>query len=201
MSSIKWLDRFSIAFLATCIALGLAGCTPAEPEVSLTPAESWVAPDWMQAAAREVAEYQAGMRDCLAGFGLRGVAGVGGTVGVGAPTDASGGIPSGWSDHAATAQQDCLDQVSRPSHWGLPLDEDAYERMLEVRECLLSHTDIQIPDPPPFEIWVQSQLPWNPWSQVSFRTFSTDAEFRALADACPQSGVGIFNLILDSEWD
>lgn len=91
------------------------------------------------------------------------------------------------------ASEDCNVRVPLPDHRGQSsLDDAAYERLVDLRECLLAQ-GYDVPEPPSAEAWKDSSLEsaWNPYEAMfggpAGQQIPQD-ELRSLMVACPQSG-------------
>ena len=194
------LTRAATLAAAGLLVLTTAGCAsgPEDPWGDV----AWEDPGWMAQARQEVEEFQNAMMSCLAERGVRGIVTFGAVVGVGGPFDPAD-LPPGTEVQMATAQQDCLEIVPQPSVWTTPADAAAYQRTLEVRECLIAH-GFEIPEPPAMEVWVEMEIPWNPWATVFSLpqdAIPDDDALRELISVCPQSGHGLHVAIPEDAWD
>jgi len=182
------------------------------PIISADP--DWVEPLWMEQARQELARYQGEMMDCLAEYGVVGVPRIGSDrVLVDAmPTDSEGNLDREAMRVNDAARQNCNDRVARPAHmpqapaFASVRTPETYERMLDVRECLIAH-GWDVREAPAFEAWALSPMPWNPWAnQISwlqiedlFANTPDREEFVRLVDqlegelrvACPQDGASV----------
>ncbi len=154
----------------------------------------------MAQARQQEEEYQAAMVSCLAGYGVKGIESVGGTVGTGGVTDANGNLDPGLEKLNEQASTACNAQVPAPDLWTAPLDDAAYQRMLDVRQCVIAH-GYPVPEAPSEETWKEQQGPWNPYQVLMDPQITPQAqqphigEYEALMKACPQSGAGIYSLV------
>jgi hypothetical protein len=180
------------AFLALfTLAVGL-GCA-ATPDGENT---QWEEPGWMSQARQELEEYQSALMTCYSEHGVQGIVMVGGSVAAVTPTGASGEPLAGAQQLVEQAVDECDGQVTRPSVWSAPQDKSAYQRMLDVRSCLVAHGH-NISEPPSMEVWLEqgSSEAWNPYSQLlsgfadKGRELSDD-EALHLLEICPQTGIG-----------
>ena len=177
------------------MALGVAsGCTA---ETGLV-AEGWSEPGWITLARQQMEEYELAMVSCLEEHGVRAEVSLGGHVGAFGHTHNDDGTEIPGAIDALLAASDACDSVERPEHWQLPQDESAYERMLDVRECLIAHGQ-EISEPPSMEVWID-QGPgqaWNPYRDLMPGWSANplpDDELIALFAACPQSGHGFMSI-------
>ncbi len=179
--------------LALALVLGstaLAGCGGAGGDLEAAP--GWEEPGWMIQVRQENEEYQTAMVSCYAEYGITGTKSMAGTVGV-MFTDADGGPPPGIDAVLEVMAEDCNARVPLPEHSAdKALDEAAYGRMLDTRECMIAH-GYDVPEPPSFATWKDSglQWAWNPYSAVfggpSGASISND-DMMVLDRACPQAG-------------
>lgn len=142
----------------------------------------------MAQVRQEAEEYQSGQIACYAGYGLTAVKTMIGTVGfVDLPQDPA---TQALVDEASA---DCNARFPLPEFMNnRVLDDAAYQKMLDTRECIVAH-GYSVPDPPSAETWKESSLetafnPYNEFINGSSQSAMTPVELFALADACPQAG-------------
>lgn len=170
--------------------VGLTGCTVQADQPEASP--DWVEPGWMTQVRQANDEYQSAMLACYAEHGLEGVRSMGGGVGfVNLPQDAA---TQQLVDETA---QDCNARVPHPEYrLDKTLDDAAYQRMLEARECIIAH-GYEVPEPPSAETWKDSALAfaWNPYRELAsgVSTISADDVY-AVEQACPQPGPNFYVL-------
>lgn len=178
--------------------VAVAGCSTGESDQAAT----WVEPGWMAQARQEVEEYTASKLACLAEFGAEGVVGLAGTVGTGGELDENGNLPPGIDELNRRAAAECNARVPSPTLWGGAPDRAAYERNLDVRECLLSH-GYESPEPPSFEVWAEAYTSfsgelWYPYMSITAPGSTvSDEELAQLMVACPQTAFGLSEVIPD----
>lgn len=180
-----------LSFVGVGLALlgGCSGSAPA-PEVS-----AYVEPGWMAQARQQVEEYQSAMLACLAEHGVQGIVAIGGPVATGGVTDADGNLPAGVQELQEAASKDCNGRVALPALWSAPADDAAYQRMLQVRECVLAQ-GYEVGEAPSEETWKEQAASGTAWSAYQELigpgvTRIPDADLRALMEACPQIGQGL----------
>lgn len=84
-------------------------------------------------------EFQAAMISCYAEFGLEGVRGIGGgTVLMANLADETGQISAGVQARVDAAAEECNARVPLPEHQAWAFDGAAYQRMIELRECIVA---------------------------------------------------------------
>ena len=197
--------RRTRCLFSTSLALGLlfsiSGCAGGEAEVDVS--SLWVEPGWMAQARQAEEERVTAMVSCLEGFGVNAEPSLwGGEVSIVLEhIDEHGNLPPGAAELASLAFAECNARVPLPQlwlDWGQP-DEAAYQRVLDVRDCLATQ-GIETPSPPSFEVWREQEFPWGPYNYLfeGERMFSDD-ELLALFAACPQSGHGRHVLWTDDE--
>lgn len=176
--------------------VGLAGCSATgEPDKTVP---EWVEPGWMAQVRQQNEEHNNAMIVCFAEYGIRVVAMIGAPgVVFSSPTDDDGQPPPGAEDVLLAAADDCNARNPLPDHLKVQVfDDAAYEKMQDVRACLIVH-GYDVPEPPSLETWKDSDLMtgWNPY----IVTFSgavgaqiTEDELRSLNEACPQSGPNFY---------
>ncbi|MDR0481864.1 MAG: hypothetical protein LBH13_01685 [Cellulomonadaceae bacterium] len=146
----------------------------------------------MAQARQEIEEYQAGIAACYEEFGLTPTIAIGGTVGIGY---GGGEPPPGFEELAEKAGLECDQRVPAPAIWVAPQDEAAYQRMLDVRECLSAH-GWPTPQPPSFATWKEQEFPWTAYTVLIDPEITpvanqpTHADLRELMEVCPQGGTG-----------
>ena len=134
-------------------------------------------------------EYQSGQIACYAEFGLTAVRDLAGGVGfVNLPQDAA------TQALLDTASTECNARVPLPAFaQNETLDDTAYQRMLDLRQCIVTH-GYALPDAPSAERWKESDPWYSAWSPYSAfigpdaTTDLSDTDLFSLADACPQPG-------------
>lgn len=186
------------AGLALALAFGLlalGGCAaPDDGEV----AAEWEEPGWMAQVRQQDEAYQSAMIACFAEYGLEGTRQIGGGVGFHFTTDDGSipEIPPGVQEIIDAASEDCNARVSPPDHWSSVLDEASYERLIDLRECIVAQ-GYDVPEPPSAQVWIDSGLEaaFNPYAVLldgssGFRI--PEDELRSLMEACPQSGPNFY---------
>ena len=136
--------------------------------------------------------YASAMISCYAEYGLDATQTIGGAVGFVDLANENGQLPPGLEEVLETASQDCNTRVPLPDHRASKtLDDAAYERVLELRECILAH-GYDVPEPPSAEAWKDSDPvhAWTPYLAMfgDASALIPQSELRALMEACPQSG-------------
>jgi len=162
------------------VTLGVLGCGTGSQE----PTVEWIEPSWFAVARQENEQYRISMESCLHSFGFETITSV-----AGIPTILiSNPIPPGVSELANEALQECAEQApDRSLRTATRLDEAAYSRMLDERNCVIAH-GFQIPEPPSFESWRETSTPWTAFGYLGARP-GRDALLK-LNHACPQSAPG-----------
>jgi len=143
----------------------------------------------MSQVRQENEEYQSGQIACYAEYGLTPVRDMAGGVGfVNLPQDAA------TQTLLDKASDDCNARVPLPvDRQNKTLDDAAYQRMLDLRQCIVAY-GYTIPDPPSAQTWEDSSPwtdAWNPYSAFngSGGTIQiSDSDLMALSNACPQPG-------------
>lgn len=143
----------------------------------------------MAEARLQVEEYQSEMVACLAASGVIGIRAIGGGVIAGYPAYAGPEV----SELVDQAMDDCSEKIDLPAIWRHRPDPDGYQRMIELRECIVFH-GFELPAPPSFEVWTEQ--PWFPYLELAD---VPPADLRELVDACPPSGPS-FAIVTDDEW-
>ena len=171
------------ALVLACAVMALSGCTGQDVSAG---APGWVEPTWITQLRQANEEYQSGQIACYAEYGFAAVPDMAGDVGfVNLPKDQA------TQDLLGVAAEDCNARVPLPERSKV-LDDAAYQRMLDLRECIIAH-GYDVPEPPSAETWKESNpvyLAWNPYQVFegpAQTRLPNDALF-ALADACPQPG-------------
>ncbi|MCL1899092.1 MAG: hypothetical protein FWG11_00970, partial [Promicromonosporaceae bacterium] len=111
---------------------------------------TWQEPAWVAQFRQDQEEFQLAQIACWAEFGFDKV------------NDPAGGVmladfdaeqPPGWFELFESAGFECLERTKHLA-WALPLpfDEEAYQRVLDTRDCLLAHGH-HVSEPPTFEVW------------------------------------------------
>jgi len=181
-------QRTTNACLAAIVSItALAGCSS---PTAATRAAEWTEPAWFSAARADTAHWRNWWADCLAQHDVQGNEVIGdGWVEI--ITDDN--TTEDWSAtlvafETCGALFDELDQ--RPIFGNASLDEAAYQRMLDTRECVI-HQGFDIPEPPNLEMWIAMQGRWGAFGWIN--SDLTREEAIALNDTCPQVGWGSFN--------
>ncbi|ACZ30612.1 hypothetical protein Xcel_1584 [Xylanimonas cellulosilytica DSM 15894] len=181
------------AVLVCSALLGVSACSAGDDALAGTP--EWVEPGWMARARQDVEEYQAAMVACLEEHGVFAHVGVGGPVLPGVTRPREDAEATGF-DIEGDAQRRCGEAIPEPSHWVEQHGPEDYERMLDVRACIVAHGH-DLPEPPSMDVWLETEFPWNPWDVLTGQGggLSPDDDVSALMRACPQSGAGVLTLI------
>jgi len=184
------IKKFITPLLLVGTLLLSACATPAE---AFSPVD-WVEPGWMAAARQSVEEYQTAFMACLAERGVVGVSSLtSATVGISAPRGADGNFDRALHDLGTAANNYCLETIPWPEHYPQPpnftihTSPEAYERMLDVRNCLIAH-GIEVPEPPTMERWMESSMPWSPWNTPDIMQ-RHELFLHELSRVCPQDGI------------
>jgi hypothetical protein len=148
---------------------------------------AWVDPAWMARIRMELDEYQTAMSVCLEEQGVEPLVTIGGLVVSFTYVEEGDELPDWWEDFQNAALDSCLELVPEPAVWRSPRDAEAFQRELDVRDCLVYH-GIEISEPPTFEVWVEQDLPWNPYADIWEWNMPT-VELAELFERCPQGGM------------
>lgn len=166
--------------------LTLAGCSQSGNRDDVS---AYIAPGWMAQARQEVEEYQSAMMACFAEFGVEGDPTPGGEVLVSYRGGEDGELAPGVQELVETALTECSERVALPSLWTAPADADAYQRMLDSRDCLIAQ-GYEMPEPPSMEAWIESGFAaWNPYQELTGPDAPVQpslAEIERLTQECPQ---------------
>lgn len=142
----------------------------------------------MAQVRQQAEEYQSGLIACFNEHGLEPIRHMAGGVGfVNFPQDA--------------ASLALLDEVSAVCNSRVPLpefaqsetlDDAAYQRMLDLRQCIVAH-GYEIPAPPSAEVWKESSPWYDAWNPYEVLTGPgaikiSETDLYALAEVCPQPG-------------
>ena len=184
-----------LAGLAGLILLG----TACSAQSALSPVDAaWVEPGWITQARQEIEEYRATFVSCIEENGGQAEVAIGGNVSIFTQMfDSEGREIPGALDVTAQISETCS-AIPAPTHWGLPMDDIAYDRMVDVRECIVAH-GFEVSQPPAREVWLDQgpSFAWNPYTEL-FPTFSQDPlpadQLIPLLAACPQSGHGFLSV-------
>ena len=190
--------RKTLPFAVLLLGAGLGGASACAAGEGLV-AVDWDEPGWVAQARQEVEDYQNAFVACMRANGADAEVMIGGNVIGFAVTIDEEGLPiPGIEELLENATDTCGEQVPRPAHWGHSKDEQAYERMLDVRECLIAHGH-EVSEPPSLEAWL-GQSPANAWN-LYLDLFPghaasplPDDELIALLRVCPQSGFGFLSI-------
>ncbi|ACZ30615.1 hypothetical protein Xcel_1587 [Xylanimonas cellulosilytica DSM 15894] len=149
-------------------------------------------------------EFQSAMIACYAEFGLESVRSIGGgTVGMVNLIDETGQVPAGVQARVDAAAAECNARVPLPEHQSWAFDGAAYQRMIELRECIVAH-GFEVPEAPSEEAWKDSEpaSAWNPYEAMlggARGASTTQDEVAALMTACPQPGPSYYSLAPTSD--
>jgi hypothetical protein len=139
--------------------------------------------------------YASAMISCYAEYGLDATQIIGGAVGFVDLADDNGQLPPGLEEVLETASEDCNARVPLPDHRGSrTLDDASYQRVLELRECIIAH-GYEVPEAPSEDTWKDSApyLAWNPYvAMFDGSPLMAQDELRSLMEACPQSGPNFY---------
>jgi hypothetical protein len=202
------IKKFTAA-LFICSSFLLTGCARSagaaivaeeNAQVELTPI-NWIEPYWMPIVRQANEDFADAWIECLAGHGAVAQRFIGnGATGQVLTQDENRQFDSSQSESFWRAGDLCYPLISPPAHHpqppyyrDLPRTWEAYQRMLDVRNCLLAH-GFNIPEAPPLDRWQVSPRPWNPWNpephsmNYNFQAMLSESELWALMNACPQDG-------------
>ena len=198
-----WARSCSL-FSAIVVALTVmfSGCaTASEADASVG---GWVEPGWMAQFRQEMEEDAIAWVNCYAEFGVE--AFIGPSFMVLFPSDYVNDptLPA-RSELRAKADMECFERLGQMRWWAVEIDVDAYQRMLDSRDCVIAHwPDVPIPEPPSAEAWIEDHGQWNPhrqWFHAMGQDRSlprvTQTVWNELNDICPQPGPfihGMFGL-------
>lgn len=193
--------------VATTLALvGLGALTAcAVTDDGLEPAEGWTEPGWMAKARQQEDAYAQGMISCYAEYGLEATRILGGAVVILSETDNGEDLSDGSDERLDLAATDCNSRISVPDHRTTKtLDDASYQRVLEVRECIVAHGH-EAPEPPSLQTWKDSSpmSAWNPYVEMfggPDGASITQEDLRSLLTACPQSGPTFYTEVPDDAW-
>lgn len=179
------------SLVALTLVGSLVGCSSAPAEQ----AEHYVEPAWMAQARQQVEEYQSAMVACLNELGVEGLVSLGGPVLTGGVTDDAGNLPGGVQELQEAASAECGARVPRPELWTAPADHAAYQRVIELRRCVVAQ-GYEVVETPSEETWIEqagSGVAWSPYTELVGESAARipDDDLRALMQACPQSGQGL----------
>ena len=178
------------------LVLLVAACSA---DSALSPVNAdWVEPGWVSQARQEIEEYRTAFVSCIEENGGQADVAIGGNVSIFTQLfDNEGREIPGALDIASQISDTCS-SIPGPVHWGLPMDDAAYDRMIDVRECIVAH-GFEVSQPPTREVWLEQgpSFAWNPYTEL-FPTFSQDPlpedQLIPLLAACPQSGHGFLSV-------
>jgi hypothetical protein len=168
------------AFLAT-ISLLTTACVGAPQDQIL---QAWEQPVWMAYARAEISRYQDFMIECLKGKDLQGVPSASGPVLVVTSVNSNDSTNHNSLEMVNEAHLECLEDAPEVSFWVTSQDIPAFERMIDVRNCLIAKGGV-VPKAPSASIWIEQNSPWNPVLYV------TGNAAEIAIRSCPQSGPGI----------
>lgn len=168
------------------LAVVLAGCGS---RVEASQGQPWVEPAWMSALRLELEEYQAAALACFAGYGVNAQVSIGGAVIMWGVLDEDGLEPAEMRALESLALASCDEQVPFPATWESSRDLAAFERQLDVRNCLAYH-GVETAEPPSPEVWLEQEAAWSPYLDDNVLALSIE-DRRELLNLCPQSGHGL----------
>lgn len=157
----------------------------------------------MASVRQETEQYGEAMVSCLAEFGVTGIVSIGGRVGTGGMTNEDGNQPPGAAEIQEAAAEACNDRVPLPAVWTAPANSETYERVLEVRSCLIAH-GVDVPEAPSEETWIEranQEDYWTPYKSIfgpDDTLLFSDQELSELNENCPQYGPGGVSVIPES---
>ncbi|MCL1900625.1 MAG: hypothetical protein FWG11_08985 [Promicromonosporaceae bacterium] len=183
----------SVALAATAL---LTGCDGGETN---NDAEStWQEPAWVAQFRQDMEEFQLANIACFAELGIEVVKDpAGGGLPV-MPNEGRGEVPAAWLDILEVAGLECLERTRDFAWFHLPVDEEAHQRMLDARNCLLAHGH-HVSEPPSFEVWREDVLAWTPHGDVFHglqrQGIGTSAsDWAAMNADCPQPAQHMFSI-------
>ena len=171
--------RCKVALVLGCLAFStLSGCAVDD---SVSDGQSWAEPVWMAEARQQVEDYQLFMLNCMNEHGVVGVVALGGVVITGGLLIGSEASEMNALEQRLEVEQTCDELAPTPEVW-LGRDHVAYQQMLDVRECLVSH-GFTVAEPPAVEVWIEQSSPWNPYADILHQE-----GIRDVLNICPQVG-------------
>jgi len=181
------LGFFALALLVfPVVTAACSGDDPAEGGVV------WEEPAWMTTIRLDREDRVTAFQSCLAEFGLEADDDLLGGVSVLTPVPE----PPGWTDLLFEAFDQCTERIGFLEWDTLPHDEDAYQRLLDVRDCLIAHGH-EVSEAPSFEVWREDVLIWVPHGEILDQHPGTGDEtseelWQRMNAECPQSpGTGM----------
>ena len=184
-----------VALLGGCVQAGEASelhGAESRASVSVEPRiiGDWAEPGWMAQVRQEMEEYQIGQLACFAEHGMQGAVTSSGLV-IRCVSenedDSRTQLEHGWA-----VIRECDERFPIPSIW-VSRDEAAYERLLDVRECIIVH-GADVSEPPSLQTWLEMDYPvWNPFDYVLDSGGSMDIHY--LLRNCPQGSFGIVAMV------
>ncbi|ACZ32174.1 hypothetical protein Xcel_3174 [Xylanimonas cellulosilytica DSM 15894] len=144
-------------------------------------------------------EFQSAMIACYSEFGLEAVRSIGGgSVGFLDLGGGTGQIPAGVQARVEAAAAECNARVPSTDYREWAFDGAAYGRMIELRECIMSH-GFEVPEAPSEDTWTDTEptSAWNPYDAMFSSGGApkfTQGEVAELMEACPQSGPSYYVL-------
>jgi len=184
--------QFGRSILASLVGLlTLSGCAPSATSPGGSES-TWTEPGWMAQARQADEEYQTRMMSCLSESGVVGIPGLGGAIVL------EGNVPENLVDLQSEVFDSCAAEIPAPERWNAALDDNAYQRMLDVRTCIIDQ-GYELPEAPSAEVWMQSESweAWNPYQVLTDPQLSPTgtildrATLAELMEVCPQSGAGM----------
>lgn len=179
--------------LATTMLLTACGGGAADVET----ASVWQEPAWVAQFRQDMEEFQLAKIACYADFGIEVVKDPAG--GIGLPETDGELLSDAWIDLLESAGLECLERVGSLSWAHLPVDEEAYQRMVDARDCLVAHGH-HVSEPPTFEVWRQDVHAWTPhgdlFDNLTLRQGIriSAAEWATMNAECPQPAQHLFSV-------
>ena len=179
------------AILAVTAMLPLGACASQADAVDFE--AIWVEPGWFAQYRQDLEEHALLYTACFAEHGIETTIG-----GTGLPEfpvlDLLDPASEALGALFTYAGYDCFHRYGMLSWWSMPVDAQAYQRIIDSRSCLVA-LGYDVPEAPPLEIWLEMDGDWNPHGELyDFRPLQpggrgwTEGEWFFINERCPQPG-------------
>lgn len=181
------MRRFILLVIPTTCLIALTACSSVDNNADVT---TYVQPAWM-AEQRAIGEqYDAEMLNCLETQGVTGTVGKNGGVSIIFETPNGEEVPDDVLQIQQEALEYCGDEVPIPASWTKAIDEESYQQIVDVTECIKAE-GVAIESPPSMSSWLETARNnpdklWSPYISLADSQTISYPEIEDLMSVCQQ---------------